>query len=406
VSRRKDTLWLAGLVVLGLALGWSLLSTAIADHLAPTNPAAALAWRGDETLALAGLAEQDLKAGRLDLAESRARAALAADPLQVPALSVLGRVADVRGGAARATVLMKAAGARNRRDPMIQFWLLRNAAATGDFNEAFARADSLSRAEPDLTRRLFPLMMDMAARPGGVSALAARLAQDPPWREGFMTAWVRNAPSADGPISLMDAMAVQGAPATPIEKGLIQTRLVRDGRFQQAFVLWAQDLPPDQLDSLADVNDSGFEAAPGQGPFDWSVERQARGVADFESAPGRSGQALHLRFDGRPPPQIVVRQLLVLPPGPRLLTGEVKADHFETIEGMAWTIRCAGENHAVVVQSPPITSDTNWRRFSAAFEVPAEGCEGQWLSLTVLGQTAGARRSSGEVWFDNLAVQR
>lgn len=406
VSRRTDMLWLAGLLILGVAAAGSLVSTAIADYLAPDHPAAALAWRHDSATALSGLAERELEAGRLASAEANARKALAADPLQVPALSVLGRAAEQRGEAARAAPLMTAAGARNRRDPTLQLWLLRRAAATGDFNEAFARADALSRAEPDLTRRLFPVMMDMAARPGGVTALAGRLAQDPPWRAGFMITWVRNAPTADGPISLMDAMAVQGAPATPLEKGLVQTRLVRDGRFQQAFVLWAQDLPPAQLNALADVNDGGFEGAPAEGPFSWDIERPARGVADFDSAPGRSGKALHLRFDGRPPPQILVRQLLVLPPGPRVLTGEVKADRFDTIEGLSWTLRCAGDSHAMIVQSPPITGAGDWRRFSVAFDVPADGCEGQWLSLTVLGQTAGARRSSGEVWLDNIAIQR
>jgi tetratricopeptide (TPR) repeat protein len=406
VSRRDDILWLSGLVIAGLAVGWSLVSTAIADNLAPGNPAAALAWRGNAAGALVGLAERDLEAGRLTSAEANARKALGVDRLQVPALSVLGRAAERRGDTALAVPLMKAAGARNRRDPTLQLWLLRRAAMTGDFNEALARADALSRAEPDLTRRLFPLMMDMAARPGGVTALAARLAQEPPWRGGFMTNWVRNAPSADGPIGLMDAMAVQGAPATPLEKGLIQTRLVRDGRFQQAFVLWAQDLPPARLNALADVNDSGFEGTVAEGPFGWDIERNARGVADFESAPGRSGRALHLVFDGRPAPQILVRQLLVLPPGPRVLTGEVKADHFETIEGLGWAIRCAGENHAVVLRSPPLRGASDWRRFSVTFDVPAEGCDGQWLALMVLGQTAGARRSSGEVWFDNVTIQR
>lgn len=406
VSRRADLLWAVGLAVLGLAAAWSVLSTALADSLAGPNPRAALAWRHDEAGALVGLAEQALVAGRPASADTYARKALAVDPLQIPALRVMGLAADNRGETARARALLAAAGARNHRDPALQFWLLRNAAATGDYPEAFARADALSRAEPDLTRRLFPFMMDMVSRPGGVTALAARLALDPPWRGGFMNSWIRNAPTADGPISLMDELAVLGSPATPLEKGLIQTRLVRDGRFQQAFVLWAQDLPPAQLNNLADVNDGGFDGAPADGPFTWDIERQARGIADFGTAPGRSGQALHLVFDGRPAPQILVRQLLVLPPGPRVLTGEVKGERFEAIGGLSWTIRCAGQNHAVVAESGPINASGDWRRFTATFDVPADGCEGQWLSLVVLGQTVGARRSSGEVWFDNIAIQR
>lgn len=405
-ARRSDLFWVAGLALAGLMLGWSVLSTGLADALAGDHPGAALAWRGSDARALVSLAERDLAAGRPAAAEQAARKALTADTLQIPALRVMGLAAEAQGDAKRALALMSAAGARNHRDPALQLWLLKHAAAARNYDEAYARADALIRAEPGLTRGLFPIMMDMAARPGGQSALAARLALDPPWRGGFMINWVRQAPNAGGPINVMDTLAVLGSAATPMEKGAIQTRLVRDGAFQQAFVLWAQDLPPEQLNNLADVNDGGFEGATAAGPFTWDIERQARGVADFEAAPGRSGRTLHVMFDGRPAPQVLVRQLLVLPAGPRVLTGEVRADGLETIEGLAWTLRCAGGGRAAILQSGPLTTSTGWRRFTAAFDVPADGCEGQWLSLVVLGQTIGARRSSGQVWFDNLAVER
>lgn len=404
-SRLADMVWIIALAVVGLAVGWSILSTAMADRLAGDNPRASLGWRRDEAVALVGMAERELGAGRLSSAESYARRALAADPLQIPALRVMGLAADRRGDAKRAWALMRAAGARNHRDPALQVWLLGRSAARGDYEDAFARADALARAEPDLSRRLFPLLMDLAGRPGAVSALAGRLATNPPWRTGFLISWIRQAPGADGPISVMDSMALQGAPATAVEKRAIQTRLVRDGRFQQAFVLWAQDLPPAQLNTLADVNDSGFDGGFAEGPFTWAFEPQSRGVVEIEKAPGRDGQALHLYFDGRPAPQTIVRQLLILPPGARVLTGEVRADRFEAIGGLVWAIRCTGGSNAVLAESPPLVGPADWRRFSVAFEVPA-GCDGQWLMLIAKGQNAGARRMSGEAWFDNIAVTR
>ena len=45
VSRRADLMWMVGLAVVGLAAGWSVLSTALADSLAEPNPGAALVWR-------------------------------------------------------------------------------------------------------------------------------------------------------------------------------------------------------------------------------------------------------------------------------------------------------------------------------------------------------------------------
>lgn len=405
VSRVADAVWVVILAALGLAFGWNMLSTGLADSLAGDNPGAALGWRRDDAVALVGMAERELGAGRLSSAEGYARRALAADPLQIPALRVMGLAADRRGDATRAWALMRAAGARNHRDPALQIWLLGRSAARGDYEDAFARADALARAEPDLTRRLFPLLMDLAGRPGAVNALAGRLALNPPWRTGFLISWIRQAPGADGPISVMDSMALQGSPPTAVEKSAIQSRLVRDGRFQQAFVLWAQDLPPAQLNNLADVNDSQFDGGLAEGPFTWAFEPQSRGFVDFEQAPGRGGRALHLYFDGRPAPQTVVRQLLILPPGPRVLTGEVRADRFEAIGGLVWMIRCTGGSNAVLAESPPLVGPAEWRRFSVAFDVPA-GCDGQWLALIAKGQNAGARRMSGEAWFDNIAITR
>ena len=82
--------------------------------------------------------------------------------------------------------------------------------------------------------------------------------------------------------------------------------------------------------------------------------------------------------------------------------GEVRADDFSASGGPSWQIRCADGNQ-VLGETAPLLTSTRWTKFEVAFEVPATGCEAQWLRLKPSGKD---RRMSGEVWYDRMAVSR
>lgn len=401
-SRATGIALAAVLVVGGLALGWSILSNGVADALASPDPVAALGWKREHPAALSELAEKTLEAGDAKGAAALARRALAVEPLDVRALRVLGLSVERTGDPALAEKLLKDAGARSRRDGPTQLWLFARSAALGDYDEAFARADALLRDRPELASRFYPVMADLAARPEATDALARRLKAPPPWRDGFMQTYIRRAAEPGRPYELLERMEAIGVKPSAVERKAMLLRLVQTKRYQQAFVFWVQSLSRSDLEALADVRNGDFRPHPEDGPFNWTVEGAARNFVDFTEAPDRDGGALAMIFPGGPAPLGYVRQLLILSPGPNVLTGEVRADQFQAIAGPVWQIRCADGN-TLLGETEPLTGSTPWRKFELRFDVPASGCEAQWLRLRLPGKD---RRMTGEVWFSKLAVSR
>lgn len=400
---RARRLVLAGaLVLVGLGLGWSIISNSMADARAGSRPQAALGWKRDHPAALSVLAERTLEAGDAKTAATLARRVLTIDSLDVRALRVLGLSAERTGDMALAEKLLKDAGARSRRDGPTQLWLFARGAATGDYDEAFARADALLRDKPELAVRFFPVIADLANRPEAVDPLIKRLKVSPPWRIGFVQTYINQAADPGRPFALLERMEAAGAGLSTVERKAMLLRLVQAQRYQQAFVFWVQSLGRADLEGLADIRNGEFKPHVEDGPFSWSVDRTAKNFVEFSDAPGRDGGALSLIFPGGPAPVGYVRQLLVLSPGTNVLSGDVRADQFQAIAGPSWQIRCA-DSRQILGETDPLTASTPWRHFELRFEVPASGCEAQWLWLRLPSKD---RRMSGEVWYDKLAISR
>lgn len=55
-------------------------------------------------------------------------------------------------------------------------------------------------------------------------------------------------------------------------------------------------------------------------------------------------------------------------------------------------------------QSELLLGSTDWRPISAHFEVPAEKCGGQLLTLILEARIAAEQQVAGEAWFDDLQI--
>ena len=132
----------------------------------------------------------------------------------------------------------------------------------------------------------------------------------------------------------------------------------------------------------------------------------AKDNATINEAPDREGKALYLMFSGGKAPIALTRQMLVLPPGNYVLSGDMRAQQVNTARGLTWTIRCAEGVTAPVALSPPLDADTAWKPFSVAFTVRADSCSAQWLTLQQAARSATEARPSGEFWYDNLKITR
>lgn len=388
-------------------LGVRAVTAAMADHYAQRDPERALAWRSDHPEALFRQAER--LAGDPAQAEAAgdfARRALQANPLDGRAYRVLGLLAVQRGDEGEAARLFRIAARRAPRDTLSQAWLLDHHLRRGELSAAMQNLDVMLRVQPGHIAKLEPLLLELVSTPEAHGPLAETLAASPPWRGALLSLASRKAPDADAVAPLFDRLRKSPGGLAPEELAGWIDRLGHDDRWPQAYLVWVSQLPPERLARLGNVFNGGFEWDPGQGGFDWRFDRVAGARVDRLPTDGAEGRlALRVAFEDRRVPFSHVRQRLALPPGRYLLSGRAKPDGLRTERGLVWTLTCASGG-AALGETPPLRGGGAWREFEAAFEVPAQGCGGQWLTLRLPARIPAEQRIGGRAWFDALKITR
>jgi hypothetical protein len=316
----------------------------------------------------------------------------------------LGQVAaDPEEGAA----LLRIAAARSPRDVASHVLLIDHYLKRGDLPGAIGHMDTLLRVEPEVTPQLLPVMVALAGDPDGQPALAERLLASPPWGPGFLSHLIANAPDVNTFGPLMDRLRrTPGGLQSAVLAAWVD-RLTREDRWGQAYLTWVSQLPPDRLQGLGNVFNGGFEWEPGQGGFDWRLGKVAGARITRTATGGMDGErALRVAFEDRRVPFAHVRQMLALPPGRYRLSGRARPENLRTDRGLAWTVLCANAASTPLGETEPLRGHGEWREFSMAFEVPAQGCGGQWLTLALRARIAPEQRVGGVAWYDSLRITR
>lgn len=372
---------------------------------------AALLWRGPGLGAAAQLesARQALAAGQLEAAQAGARAALRRDPTRVEALVVLADVAVARGDTATALALHREAAGRSRRAAASHAWLAAHLGAQGDVEGALGHVDVLLRGHLNLREALYPALTSLLESPRGIRALAARLADAPAWRPGVLSHLGREAATSESLVALYGALDRSASPPTTAERQPLLQRLVAEGRYRQAWLLFVGTLDAAGLAELGNLFNGGFELDSSGLPFDWQFGRVAGAVIDQVEAiddDGERSRRLRIEFANRRVPFNHVSQLLVLDPGAYRLQGRVRLEALANDRGLQWVIHCAPAPHTELYRSERLNGTRAWGRFGDDFTVPAEGCQAQWLRLQIPARIDSERQVSGRAWFDAMSIQR
>lgn len=400
--------WLAAIAIAALAFaGWRALALGLADHYAADQPERALWWRGDHPIALLRAAElAAADPARADQAADYARRALRADPLDGRPYRVLAQLAEARGDADEAARLFAIAARRAPRDRVAQAWLLDHHLREGRPAEAVAHLDTLLRIQPDLIRTFEPLLLELAAAAPVHPALADALAAAPPWRARFLALVAAKAPAPEAVAPLFERLRQAPGGLAASELGPWLDRLVREGRVGQAYLLWAGSLPPERLAALGNVSNGSFEFEPMPVGFDWRFGRVPGARIERLATEGAEGRlALRVAFEDRRVPFAHVRQLLALPPGRYQLRLRARGDSLRSERGLVWQVACVAGGRPLG-ETPPLLGQGPWRELQADFEVPAAGCEGQWLTLRLPARIPAEQRIGGRAWFDDLKIRR
>jgi len=399
------------LVAVVLALAWRVVVLGLAEHYAGDSPggseeaARALLWCPGHPQALyqAGLAayaQDPAEAVRLW------RRAVVADPANGSILVRLGRAWSAPGQSGPAGQAMALA---DRLSPLDADVLLQSGAywlERGELREALTHLGRAVARRPTLGSEIYPLLLRVASDNQSYPALEVLTRDPPPWWDDFMRYAARRARSLKPLYTLAALRGVSPHPLSAVERNAYVERLQREGLWGQAYMVWSENLPRALRRGLGLLYNGGFELDITNRGFDWHtppVKGVSVGVGRTFGARGE--RALRVTFSGHQGRFHHVYQPLYLQPGRYRLRGLAKLRDLRTPKGLQWQVSCVAAKQPLAASELFYGTD-EWRAFGFGFEVPHSGCEGQTLRLVSLGEIPADFAFKGEIWFDDLIIQR
>lgn len=353
----------------------------------------AAARSGDQAANAAALVRE----GRFDVAKERARAALAAAPLDARAVKVLAWLAEADSSPNEAAQLMNLAGRLGRRDTDVQGWLLRWDLSGSRYAAGYSHADAMMRSDRGRPEVVYPQLINAAKDAQGQAVLAAYLVQRPPWRQAFLNFLGQ---SADPQLSagVMQRLADMRSPPTAEELGPFIGRLIAEEGHAKAYAFWrglAGAKTPD-----AAIFDGGFDGRAAPLPFDWYFGSSKAGYAAEEADPdGSDGKSLHVAYDGFSPGTFAT-QMLDLQPGSYVLKLRIRGPSTGVRDRLRWRVWClGGEPYTSFLPQP----SQEWVSVEHRFQVGGGGCPSGVISIEGV---PGGRRRPIDVWFDDVELSR
>lgn len=393
-----------------LALAWLVVALRFGG---PETPYLALPAFLADPMALSQAAERALeharsgdeasaKASRAE-AKRLATAALNTSPLASDAIRVLGFVADLEGQP-NARKLVETAAARNIRDVQAHVWLVVDDLQRKDYRGALTNLVAMQRVSGSMFGSLLPLMKAVTAQPDGRRALAELLEQAPPWRTPFLQQFAVSEENVDIPAELLTRLAGTKARPTPDEYAPLLRRMVGQGLFDPAYLLWLELMPPASSGEATNIYNGAFDFPPTGSPFDWTIA-PATGAWSGITPGGRDGnRQLRVVFNDFSGQFQGASQTVLLSPGEYTLSVKAASDSLASRRGLWWRILCVGG--AVLGTTAPVAGTTPGKSLDARFSVPATACPAQVLRLELAARGTLEGAISGEASFDDVAIRR
>jgi tetratricopeptide (TPR) repeat protein len=390
------------------ALAWRIVVVNVSDYHMRTgaeDAAAALQWNTAHPDALLA---RGLELARQDpgLAIARLEQAARANVADGRAYALLGRLWESRGDGARADKAFEAAArlAPGRTDVQAEvaaYWMRH-----GNLTRALEHWDVVLATRYDLRPRLYPELLSLAEDSRSPPALTSLLRRPVAWWPDFFAYAAANAASLD---TLRMLFQLQGQGANAAHEPALRAylaRLQREGLWTEAYFVWLNNLPREQLATVDNLFNGGFEQPLSQLGFGWMSDPAGHILVETASTYGSTGKrALHLLFRG---PRVGFRhfyQNTMLPPGNYTLRGRVRPESLDTAQGLEWTVSCLSQNEPQAKSERFLGSD-QWRHFAFQFRIPPAGCEVQDVRLKLAGQVALDYEAKGNIWFDDLSIER
>ncbi len=345
----------------------------------------------------------------------RANSALMHDPLNASALRVFGQLAEADGDDAEASTFMRVASRISLHESRAAYWLMLRSAHAGDYKAAIYYADILLRSDPQSYLYVVPVLAPITEDKAGASLIKTALADNPPWRENFISSLPKYVKDARTPLDLLLSLRADPVPPTTKEIAPYLNALIAHQYYALAYYTWLQFLPTSDLRHAGLLFNGDFQRPLSGLPFDWQIVPGAGVIVDIVPSAAKSGeQALLVDFQYGRVDYRSVSELVMLAPGTYQFDGQYKGSLVGP-RGMKWRIVCV--SGTMSGESPMITgTETDWhnsdlqkavwKNFAFTFEIPAANCPAQYVRLDLDARSISERLVSGSIMFSNLQISR
>jgi hypothetical protein len=393
------------ILLFAIVATWLTFAVGAASLFRNARPDAALKVAPFDARARARAAEQIVQGSandrrRLGAAEALSLAALRRDPTIVQAWRTLALVAVLRRQPNRAGRLFHLVERMSRRDLPTELWLIEENVNRNDVAGALLHYDVALRTSLSSHELLLPIILRALNDPNLVEPMARLLVTDPPWKEQFFGALIQQPPSGANLARLMEMIAARGQlSSTDLLSGLVA--YYGDRReFGAAWRIYQvlKNAPRAQPGTL---RNGGFEGPNRVPPFDWRLESATEMGAEPRPVPAPGAGTGLYAYAATGTTGVVARQLLLLGPGGYTLGALGGLTAAARPERMTWKIACASTPATALTAQSALPSGSAGGPVQARFQVPASGCEAQWLLLEI---AAGSSEGNAEAWVDSVRI--
>lgn len=259
-----------------------------------------------------------------------------------------------------------------------------------------------------LGTKIFPVMLQMAEAEQGRPLLKG-LTDDPPvWWEAFFKYATREASALEPLVAIAMMRRESDVPVTADERKYLVNRLIKEGQWAEAYLVWVNGLTAAQRKKMGGVYNGGFELEITNSGFDWHLPGNKKRVnAGRQGSYGTQGdKALHLTFKGVEYRFQHLHQLLFRGQGIHEFSGTYRVDRLRGRGGLKWAVYCAGDERQLLGESNVMLGLGEWEPVKFEFTIPNEpSCVAQTLKLESTGRTTYDHKLEGDIWLDSLSIR-
>lgn len=180
--------------------------------------------------------------------------------------------------------------------------------------------------------------------------------------------------------------------------------LKAEGNWADAYGLWVGQ----HKGRVPLLFNAGFDRGFEPDGFDWEVVPPISArhglVAETRPFQGR-GQVLEVSYLGRSIPTPVVRQYLFLGSGTYKLSGQYMTSKLRTEGGLAWAVKCAGQEAPAGRTAALLDTQGEWVPFDFEFTLPTDCGPVASLQLETFAQFEASAGIRGRAHFDAFVLQ-